>query len=318
MIEISQSLLKVDMSRVPAKVLKGIKEGTMFISSSNGVVYHAKGGIAAHLPLVPVSEDELASAKQLLQIGQAVEGAKATALAATAVSTVVVVAVVLSATAYITRKIDKVDRAVRALSQLVGQQDRREYLKHVTEYSGAVRAAQELLNARAPASETHALIVKRIDRLAELRQQTLQYVRGLSQIAIDLPETDQKHYTHVLRFMMEMLDLVPIALAVERELCLMAGMVSIAQSRRNQSATEFRHEMTTFREWCEDQFQELALGRGRFVDTLLGQENDLRALFNSPLHEILLNGIEGSHVASNPLFEAGAEPQLDKTQNRAH
>lgn len=298
------ALLKVDLSQVPAHILEGLNSGAMQLSASNGNVYWASRsgstGIVAHLPLVPVSPEELASAEQLLQLGQAVNGAKAAAITATAVGTAVVVVAVVVATAYLARKIDKVERSVKSVALTVEQQDQREYLKHMSDYTGAIMAANELLHSHAPPSEIASLAGFRIDKLVESRHQLLSFIRGLPHLVSSVERTTEQQYDLALRFMAQMLDLIPAALVVERELCLIADKPGLAESRSGEAASQFRQALAEFRHWCEAQYRHLVLGQGGFPDVLRAQRNALDALFNSSAHELLLGGFHGVFGGASP------------------
>lgn len=295
---ILDSLLKVDLSQISAEVLDGLKTGKMVLSSSNGVVQWATGsgstGNVAYLPLIPISPEELASAEQLLQVGHAVNGAKMAAVTATAVGTAVVVVAVVVATAYLAGKIDKVERSVKSVALTVGQQDQREYLRHMSDYTGAIKAAVELLHSHASQDEIARLAEFRIDKLAESRHQLLLFIRSLPQLVSSSAHTTEVQYDLALRFMVEMLDLIPSALVVERELCLAANKPGLAKSRGDHAAPQFRQALAEFRKWCEEQYQQLALGKGGFPEVLLAQRPALNALFNSPVHDLLLDGFDAA------------------------
>lgn len=303
------SLLKVDLSRVPARILEGLQSGKMMLSASNGNVYWASGsggkGIVAQLPLVPVSPEEQVSAEQLLQLGQAMSGAKAAAVTATAVGAAVVVVVIVAATAYLAQKIDKVERSVEAIARTVEQQDRREYLKGLSDYTGSLRAAHELLHSRAAPDEIARQAVLRIDDLAVTRQQLLARARGLQNLVSHPEQTTQALYELTLQFLADMFDLIPTALVVERELCLAADMPGLARSRIVDAGPQFRAALAEFQQWCEQQYRHLAMGQGSFPDVLLGRRQALNALFNSSVHDLLLNGFDAA-FSGGPLADADA------------
>lgn len=307
---ILDSLLKVDLSRLSAEALEGLRTGTMKLSSSNGVVQRVTGGIVEYLPLVPVSPQELASAEQLLQVGQAVHGAKVAAVAATAVGTAVVVVAVVVATAYLAGKIEKVERSVKSVALTLEQQDHREYLRHISDYTGAIMAAAELLHSHASQSEISSQAAFRIDKLAESRHQLLLFIRNLPQSVASPEHTTQAQYDLALRFMAEMLDLIPSALVVERELCLVANKPGLAKSRSDHAAPQFRQALAEFRTWCEEQYQQLALGKGGFADILLARKKALNDLFNSPIHDLLLNGFDAAFAGqtTTTATERATEP----------
>lgn len=289
---ILNTLLTVDWSRVSAEIKEGLQNKKMILSSSQGSVYWAAGsgatGKVQDLPLVPVSPQDLASAEQLLQVGQAVNGAKMAAVSATAIGTAVVVVAVVVATAYLADKIDKVDRSVKEVAQTVGQQDQREYLKRMSDYTGLVMAARELLQPHMPQSEISSQAVNQIENLANARQKLLRYVQQLPQLISSLEKTNEAQYDLAFRLMIGVLDLMPSAIAVERELCLAANKPVLAKTRSDLSASDFRQALAGFRTWCNEQYQLLALGKGGFADVLMAHRNALNALFNSLAHDILL------------------------------
>ncbi|MET3465063.1 hypothetical protein [Variovorax atrisoli] len=284
-------LLRVDLTKVSADVLEGLRNGTMDLSYTNGMVHWAAGsghtGIVAHLPMIPVSSEELASAEQLMQIGKLVKGAQTASVAATATAAIVVVAVVVAATIYLGRKIDNVADEIATIARAIDHQHQREYLKYFEDYAGAVRAAQAMLNSRLPPSEIGSMAEMRLVRLSEARHQILGFVRRLQRL-YGSSQPNQAQYAFAIGLMIEVMDLVPSALIVERELCLIAGKPSMAQRYRDQVRQEFRQEMESFRDWCDAQYRQLALGYGGFPDVLAENRDRLKALFRSRSHDILL------------------------------
>lgn len=309
------SLMKVDLLRVPADVIAGLKSGLMTLSESNGVVYWAKNsgktGIVQHLHLIPLDPSDFVSAEQLLQLGQTVKGAKAATLMATAASTVIIVAVVAVATIYLGRKIEKVGNAVAKVQGTLEQQDLREYLTKVTKYTAVVQAAAELLHGLQ--SEVADLVYTRIDRLAESRIEVLGFVGRLQQL-ISSPKTTEAQYAAAIDFIIQVLDLVPIALSVERGLCLLAGKPGVAQAVRERVGKAFFSEKARFQAWSEEQFRQLALGHG-FVDALASRRADLLAFMNSQVHELLINGISPA-IMERAVTEAVAASAQESMQQR--
>lgn len=302
-----QGVFRIDVARIPPEIWEGLNSGRMTLSASKGNVYWAAGsgqtGIAAQLPLVQVSAEELASAQQLMQLGQAVKSAQVAGMVTTAVAAAVVVAVVVAATAYLSAKIKRVETAVREVEAIVRQQDGREYLHYLSDYAGAVQAGVELLAQGDSPEEMHRLVVPRLDRLAELRQKTLHFMRSFPAL-LDQPGTTAAQYGQGLRFMIEMLDLVPAALSIEHELSLVGGLPEAARARRQLGAAQFRGELAEFRRWCEAQYRAAALGEARHIDALTDLRGPLFLLFNSPMHGLWLDGLMAA-LAAQP-DKAGA------------
>lgn|GEM_PF-2000173 len=309
---IFNSLLTVDWSKVPAEVMQRLTDKTMVLSASNGSVYWAAGsgstGKVMDLPLIPAGAEDMASAEQLLQAGKAVNGAGVATASGVAIGTAVVVIAIVVATAYLADKIDKVERSVNSVGQTVEQQDQREYLKHMSDYTGLVMAARELLQPHIPQSEVVSQAISKIESLADARRQLLSYIRKLPQLVSSSEKSSEAQYDLVFRFMIGVLDLMPSAIVVERELCLLAGKPALAISRSNIAASEFRQTVAEFRAWSEEQYRKLVLGKIDFVDVLLTHRHDLNVLFNSPLHSLLLGDCDTSFAsAGGGVVSEGAE-----------
>ncbi|MGN6119611.1 MAG: hypothetical protein ACTHOA_07875 [Rhodanobacter sp.] len=288
------SPLKVDVSKISPEILQGLETGKYVLSSSNGVVYKATGGVVKHLPLVPIDPQELASAEQLLRSGSAMSGANMAAVSATAIGAAVVVVAVVVATTYLADKIEQVKRAVGEVAQTVDQQDEREYLDHMSDYAGVVRSARELLQPNLPRSEVQRQAENRIERLAEARHQLLDYVQKLPQLVSSSGKSSAAQQDRALRFMIGVLDLMPFAIAVERELCLAADKPVLAVTRCSMAGSEFRRGLAGFWQWCEEQFRLLAGGKGGFADVLAAHRGTLNALFNSQVHDLLLGDFDSA------------------------
>lgn len=307
MTAVLDSLLRVDLSRVSAEVREGLETGKMILSEALGTVYWATGsgstGVVAHLPMIPVSPEELATAQQLLQVGQAVKAAQFASVATTAVAAAVVVAVVVVATAYLADKIDKVKGAVNDLAQAVDQQVQREYIKYGTDYIGALMAAKAVLNSNASDSEKAERAKTHIDVLARLRHQMLLFVGGLC--------SSESNDVRCMPFMIQVLDFVPAAIAIERELCLVAGMLGSVNDLQEKAAPDFRKQLAEFRVWCEKQYKQLAQGQASLATVQSEQRAALRALFNSPVHAILLGEWSSVKSTQKPAQAADADAQSE-------
>lgn len=317
-------LLKVDVSKLTDAILEGLQSGKMILSSSNGNVYWAAGsgntGIVAQLPLIPVSPDEIASAEQLLQLGQAVTAAKGAAITATAVGTAVVVLAVIVATTYLANKIEKVERSVQLVAQTVAQQDQREYLRYLADYHGAIMSARDLLNSRAPQGELLTRIELRLDKLAELRHQHRQFIKGLPQLVSAEAKATEPQYRLAMGFIADVLDLMPAALTLERELCFRSDKPGLAQDLRDNSEREYLQDLEEFRSWCDKQYVALALGKDGYPDVLREYREPLDNLFNSPVRDVLLGRftVDSTHPSANAevAVDAAIEPELVMASHR--
>lgn len=312
------SLLQVDLSQVPLSVREGLQAGTMTLSQSNGNVYWAEGsgktGIVKQLPLKPVSPDELAKANDLLQLAETVKAGQAATMVAVGVSTVVLLAAVVAATKYLAAKIDRLQGDIAGVAKMVGHQAQLGYVDRVTDYTSAVTNAQQWIRPGLPRSEVAEQLDQSIGSLSQGRYKTLEFVRRLRDVIDQSQLVGPEQYRQALQYMTGILDWVPVALFIERELCLAAEKPQLAHKLRTEDAAQFRSELAQFRTWCDGQYAAVARGESDYADELAAQRGALEALFNSPMHGVLLDGLKAVDFAARP---AGGESVMAEVQASA-
>lgn len=306
---IMEALLVVDQSKLAPDIAAGLASGKLTLSTSNGNAYWAAGsgrtGIAAHLPMRPLTPEERAGIEQLLKLGPSASSAQTATALAMGLSTVAIAAVVIAATAVIVSRINQVSAQVADLSNALHQQDLREYLHVQTELEALCKRSSELLKPGRVPEEVKGPAQLCLNKLALQREKQLIFVRKMC-VALDQqvdayeqgaakapdPQVNAKEreqrYAMALDFMIATLDWVPASLATERELCLLADKPAMAQALRDHGAAEFRSSLQEFLAWCEAQYARIALGKLAFVDTLVQRRQQLDDLANSSVHDLLL------------------------------
>lgn len=302
---ILNSLMKVDLSKLDPSTLKGLQDGTMQLWGSNGTVSYAPGHanagqIVQHLSFIPMSPEELANPQQLLEMTKAIQSAQSAALAATAISTVAIIGVVVVATAYLGGKIDAVHDSVHALDRALAQSAAREDLHRITAYTGALRAAREMISGHARASSAHVA-----HGLATARNASLAYLAGLRARLLD-KDTPPEELARTLSLSRELLDMLPTAMTVERDVSRMTGEHRLASQLAFGPLVEYRRHLSEFRQCCQELYRRLASGEGGPADVLRGHLPALQALFNSPVNEFLLAGL-----ATSPDAEGATPDRLE-------
>lgn len=71
----------------------------------------------------------------------------------------------------------------------------------------------------------------------------------------------------------------------------------------------FRAALTEFQQWCDEQYRQLALGKRGFP---------VNALFNSPVHDLLLNGSDAAFSGPTPVAEASDDTEVRNRERSAH
>lgn len=306
MFTIANAVFKFAESNWTPSIIQGINDGSMVFSPSNGSIRYAKGELKGrlvkHLDLVPVTPEDLANPQQMLQ------------LATTLASAAVVVGVIVVATAYLAGKIDAVQRSVDAVGGAIAQQDQRENLRIVTNYTGALAAARELLDSNAVASAGNVA-----SGLIKERHRALAYLEGLRTL-IDRPGIAADEVDRSLALMIRLLDVMPAALQVERDIGLLTGDHSLAENPSQAPVKEYRRHLGDFRKWCEGVYRRVAAGEGGPAEVLRKHRPALQQLFESPINEFMLSSLEapspatGSHSTGLPrpleaLFKSAARSE---------
>jgi len=294
----------IDWSRVSAEILKGLQDGTMKVSTSNGNVYWAAGsgntGMVANLPFVP---SQVATSEQLLQMAGALQ---ATVVGAAVVSTAVIVGAIVVQTVYLSRKLDKLQDTLDAVGQAVHLQGVVTLMQKATDYFGAVEAARQLMQDPAMAGEAGFVAAPLLADLAVRRNGLSSFVERLLALAEEgaaraAPDTvSQAQYQLILDFSIETLANLPAGLYVERELYAFVGKYQLSEHIGRESAGRYRASLQDFKAWCNRQSKAATAGR-RVTQAIWNADASLRALFDNELNDMLL----GRHA---PVDRRGASP----------
>jgi hypothetical protein len=293
----------IDWSQVAAEVIKGLQDGSMKLSMSNGNVYNAAGsgktGIVAQLPFV---ESQAVNPEQLLQMANALQS---TVVVAAAVSTAVIIGAIVIQTAYLARKLDKLQQSVDAVGHDVHLQSVVGYMHRITDYFGAVEAARQMISDRALVDEVAFVAPAVLADLAIRRNGLCSLVERLLVLAEEGVAGDAPHrvseaqYQLILSFAIEALANLPAGLYLERELYAFVGKYQLAEHVGRESKARYRTALESLKSWSNRQMREAVKGR-RGSQGIMAADAQLRSLFDNDPNEMLLGSFAPARSRTTP------------------
>ena len=296
MIELTE-VFAIDLSKVPAKVLQGLQDGSMRLSQSNGNVYWAAGsgktGIVDHLPFVQV---DAASAQQVLSATQAIQ---ATAATAAALSTAVILGAIVLQTAYLSGRIQLVADEVKGLTRDVQHQSLLTYIEKIAGYYGAVEAGRQLMAPPCELEEVRDIAPVLLAELAIRRNDLNFYIRRLIESATESADSKgspltKSQYRLILNFLIEVMERMPAGIYVERELCSFVGKVKHSSSVQRQAAGAYKDLLKDFRAWANEGLKLANKGNSLYAE-IFGYKDRVNALMDSDVNRLLLGVDEAKY-----------------------
>lgn len=287
----NQKIFTIDWASVPKHIIEGLESGKMRFSSSNGNVYWAQGsggkGIAYQLPFVPsdaVSSEQLVTAAKALQT---------TTLAAATISTGIILGALVLQSVYLSKKIENVGRSIGLVAQDIRIQGILDLHSKSSEYFGTVQAAQQLISHPDLLEDVTPLIPEMINKLATLRNTQTQFIDLMiiemeKASTTDTPSITEDQFMICLRFVIEIMDYVPAALWVERELCNFSHRYKLSETIRISGANQYVALLNRIQNWARSLYNQDALYNRPIAKSVLREKSRLNKLFTSSVNSMLL------------------------------
>ncbi|WP_199155354.1 hypothetical protein [Chromobacterium sp. ASV23] len=281
-----ETLYRIVTEKISPEVLEGLNSGTMRVSTSRGNVYWAKGsghtGIVQQLPFEPVNIEDPSN---LLQSAQALQKG---AVMATAIGTGVILAAIVIQTAYLAKKLNKLQSTVDRISQDIHSQNIIFYMEKITHYFGQVEAARDYLASPDAHEEVRDIAPVILADMATERAQLMLFINNIMELAKNSDHISQEHYTLIIDFVAMAMDLIPKGLFIEKELYVYAEKFVLAEQISTQGIKRYMALIQEYKDWCNNQFR-LALKGDKRAALLTERDQTLKALFQSEENRLLLS-----------------------------
>lgn len=288
-----ETIYKIDWSQVSDSVIRGLNDGSMRLSASNGNAYWAAGsghtGIVDQLPFIPTDVD---SAHSLLQSSQMIHAAQSAQMVAIGLSTGLILGAIVVQTMYLAKKIDALQKTMDGVSLDVHTQSIVFYMNKVSDYFGAVEAARIYLQDRTLAGEVESIAPTVLSDLAIRRNQLTLFIDNILFLAAS-GDLTQRHYELILDFVTLTLELLPKSILVERELYHFVGKYNLGDMIGSQAGKRHESLIGAYRGWCNQQVK-LAVAGNPLALSVKSRDLKLKTLFGSNENKMLLDYVTSS------------------------
>jgi hypothetical protein len=283
-------LFRIDWSAVAPKVVKGLQDGTMRVSSANGVAYWARGsgstGAVQHLPFVSANVGE---ASNLMETAKLLQAAQQAQMVAIGISTGVIVGAIVIQTMYLARKLDKLQKTIDLVSEDVHSQNIVFYMNKIADYFGSVESARIYLLDRSLKEEVRDIALPVLADLSIRRNQLFSFIDNILQLAKS-DALSQRHYELIIDFVTMALEMLPKGAFIEKELYVFIEKYGLAELVIEQAETRYLSLLSTYKDWCNEQVK-LAVNGSERSGSILERDDELKCVFSSEENQLLIGRV---------------------------
>lgn len=279
-----ETIFTFDESKVYPKVLEGLKKKTVTIR--DGVAYWAEGsgnrGIVQHMPLKEVAVNP----EKITELATLTKTAHATQLAAVGLSTGIIVGAIVIQTAYLSKKIDTLQKNIDTMSQDINSQNVIYFMGKLSEYFGVVDSSRTLLLDKKLVNETVDISSQLITALSIKRHEIMSLIDHMIEHAHHL--TDE-HLSHMLDFITLMFNILPKAMYIESQLCDRYEKFRLANHLIKEGKTRYQKSLESYRSWSNEQVKKAITASNEPTARCFHKKrSDLEEIFSSKENPKLL------------------------------
>lgn len=274
----------VDFNNVKPEVINGLNNGTANLY--DGVVYWAKksgnNGIIQHLPFKEFSIDKT---NDVMSLTKSIQALQATT-AAISLSTCVILGALVIQTQYLATKIDKLQEAIDTVSVDVHSQNIIYYMDKISSYFGAIESARVLLLDRSIKEEIKDIAVSLLANIGCKRNELFSFLDNILSIAHIV---SPRHYELIVDFVHLVLDILPKAIYIEKELYARIDKINAAEFIFQESRNRYMALLTMYKSWCNQEYKDAVTNKTPHANAFLQREQKVSTLFKSTENSLLLS-----------------------------
>lgn len=277
----------VDFDNVKPEVINGLNNGTANIY--DGVVYWAKNsgnnGIIQHLPFKEFAIDKT---NDVMSLTKSIQALQATTTAAIGLSTCVILGALIIQTQYLAAKIDKLQETIDSVSVDVHSQNIIYYMDKISSYFGAIESARVLLLDRSIKEEIKDIAVSLLANIGCKRNELFSFLDNILLIAHIV---SPRHYELIVDFVHLVLDILPKAIYIEKELYARIDKINSAEFIFQESRNRYMALLTMYKSWCNQQYKDAVDNKlpASYGNAFLQREQKVSTLFKSTENSLLLS-----------------------------
>lgn len=275
-----EKIFKIDLSKVNLDVLKKLETGEARII--NGVARNIKDNsqILQHMPFKEVI---YTSNQELSQVIQASQQAVTSMVA---ISSVAIMGAVIISTAYLSKKLDKIQKQIDNIHKEIQDQNIIYYSEKIANYFGALEATRELINDQKVVIENPDLILLRLSDLSILRNQLTSFIDNIIYISDGFSSA---HKALVIDFVNMTMDLLPKGIFVESQAAYKIERFYLGDNIRETAKLKYNNTIKMYKEWANDKYKKIVSGKSdKNVKAFQKSYKEIRSLYESKENELLL------------------------------
>lgn len=274
----------IDWSQVKTTVEAGLDSGE--VTLRRGVAYwtgkNGRKGIVQHLPFIEQTFDPSQNMEQILK---GLSAAQSTVVVSAMASTGIIVAAIAIQTAYLGRKLDRLQETMDLVSQDVHSQNVLMFMNKLSDYMGTVESTRELLMAPNGLDQTKDIAHI---HLAELARQRNALMSLLDNLIRYIPNATERNQSLMLDFTNSVIELLPSTIRLEAELYDQLGKFDMANHVVRTAGDKYWKLVEFYRTWCNKQAQDVIKGESNVAGLLEKNSGELTRLFALDFNQALL------------------------------
>lgn len=273
----------IDWAKVQQETIKHLESGKARII--NGVARNVEGKyqIIQHMPFTQV---DLPKSSNLLDIAKSIQSTHAAVSSMVAISSVATMGAVVISTAYLSHKLDNIQRTIDKLQKEMHGQNLLYYNEKITTYFGTVEATRELINNSDIIVENPDLIILKISELSNIRNQLFSFLNNLITLSDNFTI---EHKTMAIDFINMTFDLLPKGIFIESQAAYKTEKFYLGDSIRENAKIKYDHSIQNYKNWVNSKYRSVLKGE---VDSnavvFQSKFEDIKVLVSSEENKILL------------------------------
>jgi hypothetical protein len=278
-----ENIFILDESLVRPEVIEKLNNGTARIVNGVAREFPNRSSILQHMPFREISVKE---SSDLLQSAKLIQQSQAMTMAAISVSTVAIMGAVIVATAYLSKKIDKLQDAIDDLQKEIGDQNLLFYAEKISFYFGSIESLRELIKDKDVVEENKDIIINSLSYLLISRSQLLSFIDNLIYLSDSFSD---KHKEMVIEFINLTLELIPKGVFIESQAAYKLDRFVLGDNIRETSGKKYFEILGKYKNWTNEKHKELVRGNSNSATNVLRDKvESIKKVINSEENKLLL------------------------------
>lgn len=273
----------IDWDKVTPETLTLFEKGKAKIINGVARNVNDKYQIIQHMPF---KEALMTDNTNLLDMAKAVQSSNAALSNIVALSSAATMGSVIISTAYLSYKLNKIQKAIDLLQQEIHGQNLIYYSERITTYFGTVEATRELINNEHIINENPDLVVLKISELSNIRHQLISFIDNLITLSDNFTVL---HKSMAIDFINMTIDLIPKGVFIESQAAYKIERFHLGDSIRKSAQLQYLNSIQFYKEWVNEKYRSILKGEiDSNTSVLQSKYDEIQTLVSSEENRILL------------------------------